>query len=415
MPSDLWYIALVFALFVLPQALQRLRLPTAITSLGLGAACGLGFGIFQHESTISLLSVFGIVSLFLFAGLEVDFGELRARAKLLLQHILIRSASIAATAYAVHWCFSLDLRPAVIVALALLTPSTGFILSSLDAFGLNAEDRFMVKTKSIAAELLALGVLFVCTQSSSTQQLVLSGLALTGLVVVLPVAMWIFARFLMPTAPRSEFAFLLVLAVVCAYATKMLGAYYLLGAFLAGVIAQRTRAFVPELVSPRIIDAIELFASFFIPFYFFHAGLEFSREDFGLPALEVGAAFVVVVLPLRVATIIGHRKLALAKPLRSSTRIATALLPTLVFTLVLSRILKEQFAVPEYLIGGLVIYTLASTIIPGLVLGSPRQPDFTSPEAAAAPAPREPGSESTLIAALGRSRPGLVGRREPPA
>lgn len=218
--------------------------------------------------------------------------------------------------------------------------------------------------------------------------------------LALPVAIWVFARFLMPHAHRSEFAFLLILAVVCAYATKMLGAYCLLGAFLAGVIAQRTRAFVPELVTPRIIGGIELFASFFIPFYFFNAGLELKREDFSLLALELGATLVVLVLPLRIATIVGHRRIVFGKPFKSSTRIATALLPTLVFTLVLARILREQFQVPEYLIGGLVIYTLASTIIPGLVLGSRKQIDFTSPEAAPAPPTREPGSESAQVPIL---------------
>jgi Kef-type K+ transport system membrane component KefB len=406
MPADLWYILLVLALFVLPQVMQRMRLPTAVTSLGLGAACGIGFGLFQNEATISLLSVFGIVALFLFAGLEVDFAELRQKASVLLQHVAIRTLSIAVTTYAAMLIFHLDMRPATIFALALLTPSTGFILSSLHGFGLSDEDRFLVKAKAIAAELLALGVLFVCTQSSSSQQLVLSGLALTGLVVVVPVAMWIFARFLMPHAPRSEFAFLLVLATVCAYATKTLGAYYLLGAFLAGVIAQRTRAFVPELVSPRILDAIELFASFFIPFYFFHAGLQLRRDDFGLLALELGAVLIVIVLPLRIATILGHRRIVFKKPFRASTRIATALLPTLVFTLVLANILREQFGAPDYLIGGLIIYTLASTVIPGFVLRSTKQLDFTAPEAAEAPAPREPGADSTLVAALRESLPG---------
>jgi Kef-type K+ transport system membrane component KefB len=392
MPNDYWYILLVFALFVLPQALQPLRIPTAITSMGMGIACGLGFGIFQGETTISLLAIFGIVSLFLFAGLEVDFAELRVRAVVLLQHIGIRSVSIAITAWVLHLIFPLDTRPAVIVALALLTPSTGFILSSLDTFGLSSEDRSLVKAKAIAAELLALAILFVCTQSASVQQLAFSGFALAGLVVVVPVAMWIFARLIMPRAPRSEFAFLLVLAVVCASATKLLGAYYLLGAFIAGVIAQRTRAFVPELVSPRILDAVELFASFFIPFYFFHAGLELKREDFTWDALLVGVVLVVIVLPLRIASIVGHRRIVLGQPVRGSLRMATALLPTLVFTLVLSRILRDQYAIPEYLIGGLVVYTFASTIIPGFVLGSRRAPDFTAPEAAPAPAVREPGS-----------------------
>jgi Kef-type K+ transport system membrane component KefB len=392
--SELWYIALVFALFVLPQGLQRLRIPTAITSLALGAAAGLGFGAFQGDHTIWLLSVFGIVSLFLFAGLEVDFVELRERAPVLLQHLAIRVVTLALTAVAAAWLFTLETRPAVIVALALLTPSTGFILSSLPDFGLSPDERSLVKMKAIGGELLALGTLFVCTQSDSGQQLVLSGFALVGLVVVMPLALWVFARFLMPRAPRTEFAFLLVLAVGCASATRMLGAYFLLGAFLAGVIAQRTRSYVPELVSPRIIDAIELFASFFIPFYFFHAGLSLHRDDFSLRALAIGGAMLGLLLPLRLAMIVIHRRVAFGQAIGPATRIGITLLPTLVFTLVLATILRDQFHAPPELVGALLIYTLVNTCIPGFVLARAATIDFTSPEAAAAPIVRDPQGAS---------------------
>jgi Kef-type K+ transport system membrane component KefB len=196
----------------------------------------------------------------------------------------------------------------------------------------------------------------------------------------------------MPRAPRSEFAFLLVLAVGCASVTRLLGAYFLLGAFLAGMIAQRTRAYVPELVSPRIMDAIELFASFFIPFYFFNAGLELQRDDFSLRALEIGGAMLAVVLPLRLAAIVAHRRMVFRQDLRSATRIAVTLLPTLVFTLVLAGVLREQFHAAPELVGALMIYTLANTCIPGFFLAPAARIDFTRPEAAPAPPPSEPGT-----------------------
>lgn len=69
--SELTYIILLFGLFVVPRMLQGIGLPTAITSLALGGALGLGLGLFQHDPTITLLSTLGIVSLFLFAGLEL--------------------------------------------------------------------------------------------------------------------------------------------------------------------------------------------------------------------------------------------------------------------------------------------------------------------------------------------------------
>jgi Kef-type K+ transport system membrane component KefB len=412
-PDDLGYILLVFALFVAPQLLAPLRLPTAFTALGMGVACGLGFGFFQHDTTLPLLSIFGIVALFLFAGLSVDLRELRQHAWLLTQHILLRGIAILCVALIGTQLLGLEWRAAVVVGLSLLTPSCGFILSSLTTFGLSAEDMFMVRIKAIAAELLALLVLLIATQSTSGQQVAITAGALVLLIGGLPVAMWLFARFVMPRAPHSEFAFLLVLAVVCAYATRLIGAYYLLGAFIAGVVAQRTRAYVPELVSPRIMDAIELFASFFIPFYFFHAGLDLRADDFSPQALVVGAVLVLVVLPLRLFGTMLHRRFALGKPLNASFRVAVALLPTLVFTLVLAQILRERFHVPEYLIGGTIIYTLVATILPGLVLGSQRPVDYTAPEAAPAPDRLTPGIGSRLRATGIGPHPGLAPRQPP--
>jgi Kef-type K+ transport system membrane component KefB len=379
--DEAWYILLVFALFVLPQMLQRLRIPSAITSMGMGILCGLGFGLFQTDPTVGLLATFGIVALFLFAGLEVDFAELRRHAPLLASYLTLRLATLAGVAYAAGWALGIELRAGFILALALLTPSTGFILSSLARFGMDEAERSQVKIKAIASELLALALLFVCVQSDSGERLLVSGTALVGLIAALPVAFWLFARYLVPHAPKSEFAFLLMLAVLCAWATRLLGAYYLLGAFIAGIIAQRTRSYLPEMVSPRTLHAIEVFASFFVPFYFFHAGLGIRAEDFTQEALLIGASFLALALPLRFGALAFHRRLMVRESWTRSRRVATALLPTLVFTLVLATVLRERFAIPEPVYGGLVIYALANTLLPSLILHtSAAVLEFTRPE-----------------------------------
>jgi Kef-type K+ transport system membrane component KefB len=56
-----------------------------VSSVGLGVAAGLGVGLFAQDQTIRLLATLGIVSLSLFAGLEVDFGELRCETRILLE------------------------------------------------------------------------------------------------------------------------------------------------------------------------------------------------------------------------------------------------------------------------------------------------------------------------------------------
>jgi len=151
LPRELAYLVLLFALFVVPKWLQRYRIPAAITSLGLGVAATFG-GWFTGDTTVQLLASFGIVALFLFAGLDIDADELRRAAGPLAVHGLIWILLVAlATAFA-QWAFRLPFRPAILVSLALVTPSTGFILSSLSSFGLDATEQFAVKSKGVAAQ-----------------------------------------------------------------------------------------------------------------------------------------------------------------------------------------------------------------------------------------------------------------------
>ena len=98
MPADalapeLDYVLLLFALFVVPRMLQRYRLPAAITSVALGAAAGMGLGLFTDDLTVTLLATLGIVALFLFAGLDVDVVDLRREARVLIQHLVIGAAA----------------------------------------------------------------------------------------------------------------------------------------------------------------------------------------------------------------------------------------------------------------------------------------------------------------------------------
>lgn len=385
------YVALLFALFVVPRLLLRWRIPTAITSLALGAGAGLGLGLFAADATVGLLSTLGIVSLFLLAGLHVDLADLRREARFLGAHVGVQVLTILVLTAAAARTLGLDTRAALITGLALATPSTGFILDSLGGLALAERERFWVKSKAIATEIVALGVLFVVLQSTTARQLGISALVLAGLVGLLPLAFRAFAAVVVPWAPRSEFAFLVMVAVVAAFVTRQIGVYYLVGAFVVGVTAQRFRTTLPALTSERMLHAIEAFASLFVPFYFFHAGLEIPREALSLASLVTGLAFVAVAVPLRIYAVAIHRRAALGERFRESLRVSTPLVPTLVFTLVLAGILRDRFDAPDHLLGGLVVYTVLNTLLPGIVLGAP-SPELDAmasfaPSARRAPAP----------------------------
>jgi Kef-type K+ transport system membrane component KefB len=364
--SEIQLVGLLLGLFILPRFLQRFRVPGAVTSFVLGGVVGPGFGHFTEDSTVQLLSTFGIVALFLCAGMDVCPQELRSRGKVLLEHV----ASQVVVSLGVFYLASevLGLGPeASLLALALVTPSCGFILDSLNTLGLSSEERAWVRSKAISTELVALGAMFVILQSASWLRLAGSTLVLVGMVFFLPVALRAFARWIVPHAPRTEFAFLIILAVVCALVTRRLGVYYLLGAFVVGMAAKGLREQLPAMASERMMHSVEAFASLFIPFYFFHAGLSLRPEDLGFAAWGWGLTFVIAIVPVRVAMVAFHRLLR-GEPFRAGLRIGLPLAPTLVFTLVLAEILRQRFDLPPALFGGLVVYALGSTLMPGFLL-----------------------------------------------
>lgn len=383
---EIQYMLLVFGLFIVPKALQRFRLPSAVTCLGIGAALNIGFHLFHEDHTVKLLATLGIVAMFLFAGLEVDFAELRQGRKVLLQHIGAQLVLLVLGSCVLHFALGLEARAALLFALALLTPSTGFILDSLDGLGLTSEERFWVKSKAIASELVALAVLFLTIQSTDVGTLGLSALALAAMVLILPPIFRVFARVIAPFAPKTEFTFLVIVALLCAFITRELGVYYLVGAFVVGVTAVRLRKDLPELSSEKLLGGVELFASFFIPFYFLKAGLHLRAEHFSWTALGIATALLIIVLPIRVLRVAWHRKLALNEPWRVGARIGTAVIPTLVFTIVIAEILQERFGLSPELFGALIVFTLVNTIIPGVALRLP-PPEFETPEVPRAPGP----------------------------
>ncbi len=368
MKPELVYVVLLFALFVVPKFLLRLRIPTAITEISLGVGAGLGLGWFQHDTTIILLASLGIISLFLFAGLEVDIRILARQRGVLLQHLLLRAVLLFGGTWLAVWALGLGTRNAVLLSLALFTPSTGFILSSLPSLKFTKDEAIWVKTKAISTEMLALAVLFAVTQSATLPRLGLATLGLVAVIAILPLVFRGFAATIARYAPHSEFAFLLMLAVICGYATHELGVYYLVGAFVVGWAAGRFREGTPKAASEELFRSVELFASFFVPFYFFAAGLHLKAENFSPQALLFGAAFLAIGVPIRVFSVVVHRRLVIHESSAQGWRIGLSLSPTLVFCLVLAEIMRENHGIAPEIYGGLVIYALASSLVPVLLL-----------------------------------------------
>jgi Kef-type K+ transport system membrane component KefB len=366
--QTLIYLATLFGLFVIPRALQRFRLPAPLTCFAFGIAVSLLFKSQVGDRVTTVVATLGIASLFLLAGLEVDLVEIRKQLPRLMGHLGVRALFLVGAAWLAIRYLHMSWPPAALLGLGLFTPSTGFILDTLPHSGLAQDEQTEVSISAIAGEISALVVLFFVSNANSMRSLAISSGILVLLIVLTPFVFLALGKYVVPYAPGSEFSLLLMVGIICAVITQAIGVHVLIGAFVAGLIAGLLSKRLTTLASHENLHAVRLFASFFIPFYFFHEGLDVPSSALVLKALLYGVAMAVVVLPVR----IGKNWLECRYFSRRSSvggfRVAVALIPTLIFTLVIAGILHESFHIDDALYGGLLVYAAISTMLPSLIL-----------------------------------------------
>ena len=208
----------------------------------------------------------------------------------------------------------------------------------------------------------------VCPQAGSMQSLGITGVILVLLIGLTPLLFLFLGRHVVPYAPGSEFSLLIMVGIICAVITQNIGVHYLIGAFTAGLVAGLLRNRMTTLASAENLHAVRLFASFFIPFYFFHEGVEVPTGALVLKSLLWGAALSLVVIPIRLGKNWLQTRFLSYRTAQGGIRVALALTPTLIFTLVIAGILRELFHISDALYGGLLVYAGITTILPSLVL-----------------------------------------------
>jgi Kef-type K+ transport system membrane component KefB len=362
------YLAVVFGLLVIPRALQRFRLPASLTCFAFGIIVAGFFKPLATDSVISYLSTLGIASLFLFAGLEVNLGDLRRELPSLAGHFAVRGLVLVACAGLAAEYLHLGWQVDWLLALALLTPSTGFILDMLPNSGLDHVEQSEVALHAIAGEVTAVFLFLVISQADSVKTLLISGGSIALLIAFMPLVFLALGRYVVPYAPGSEFSLLLMVGLICAVITEMLGVYYLVGAFVAGLVARSLSKRMATLASEQNLEAIRLFASFFVPFYFFHNGLGVPSAALVAKSLLYGFALAAGVIPVRLGVVWLQSHLMKHRGHRGSLRVSIALTPTLIFTLVIAEMLRENFAISPPLYGGLLVYAAIASILPSLAL-----------------------------------------------
>ncbi|MFN8369051.1 MAG: cation:proton antiporter [Bacteriovoracaceae bacterium] len=251
--NELTYVFLIILLYIIPRLLFRMGIPLGLGAFIVGFISSNLLNIFITDPVIPTFSLLGISSLFLYAGLEVNFNELRSNSKALILNILVIIIMIGIFIYLSMLILSLDLKLATIISLAIITPSTGFILDSLPGSNISEEQKMWVKLMAISSEMVAL-LLLVIIQANSPLSSILTIVTIVLLSIALPyIFQWV-TRKVEINNSGSDLSFVLLLAVVIGTITKKMGAYYLVGAFLVGFTVnfyQKTQLRKPMKISRK--------------------------------------------------------------------------------------------------------------------------------------------------------------------
>lgn len=365
--KDLQYLLIFSLVLIVPKLLIKFKIPSGITALFAGLLVSTFIPEFQDDSLFRFLSQIGITSLFVFAGLEVDFDELKADKVYLSKYILKYFVALSLIAIAIMSLFSFNFQNSLILSLGIFTPSAGFILTSLHAFKVNEDQEYWVKSKAISKEVLSILLLFLALQGGDIKSLSISIAFFAGLFIILPTVFRFFFKYISPYAPNSEIPFLVALSLVAGVISKELGAYYLVGAFAVGLVGARFKKDIFHEGEEVLFRSLSGFFSVFLPFYFFYAGLGLSINYFGIDSLKLGALMLVIFVPLRLFLISNSIKRFMKDDKELDTyKISFSLMPTLIFGLVISNILLNKNEIPTSVVYGLIIYTLFTSILPSL-------------------------------------------------
>lgn len=362
------FVLVLSLLFIIPKMLLRYGIPAQLTEVLLGMILGpYLLNYFQRDALFSVLGTIGIITLFFMAGFDVDIESVKKKRKTIFEHGFLQLVLITIAALSITLFTSYSLTTAALIALALVSPSAGFILGSLKTLRISAGIKEWVEVKVISAEILSLFLLLIILKIASpfTLMTILGSIVL--LFWVLPYFLKIFYTSLLAKIDGVDMFFLFLISSCIAVSTHLIGIHYIIGAFVVGLIVTKfpihTRHSV-ENPHEKIGTTFSSFAAIFVPFYFFSAGLAITKEMLTWHGLLFASLLFVLIFFIRIVISFIHRRLTLRENIMSSVQVAFLTTPTLLFTFVMEELLRESNLISMSTAGILVIYALLSTLIP---------------------------------------------------
>ncbi|RQX26898.1 sodium:proton antiporter [Staphylococcus warneri] len=375
-------VIVVVAAFLTPIIINRLNinfLPVVVAEILMGIIIGNSFlNLVTKDSMLSILSTLGFIFLMFLSGLEIDFnafkkdsrprqGERKEEKKLpghlnlaMTVFALIMIVSII-LAYALKWFGLID--DVLLMIIIISTISLGVVVPTLKEMNImrTTIGQFILLV-AVLADLVTMILLTIYDAVNGHGG---STIWLTGILVVFTIIFYVigvlfkrmsFLQKLMGGTTQIGIRAVFALIILLVALAEGVGAEYILGAFLAGVVV--------SLLNPdeEMVEKLDSFGyGFFIPIFFIMVGV-----DLDIPSL-VKEPSLLIIIPILILAFIVSKLIPVFLIKRwfdMKTTVASAFLLTSTLSLVIAAAkIAEQLKTISAETSGLLILSAVITCV----------------------------------------------------
>ena len=375
-------VIVVVAAFLTPIIVNRLNinfLPVVVAEILMGIVIGHSFlNIVERDSVLNILSTLGFIFLMFLSGLEIDFKAFKKdsrsrqgknkQEKNLPSHLnlaltvfgFIMLISII-LAYAFKWLGLVD--DVLLMVIIISTISLGVVVPTLKEMNImrTTIGQFILLV-AVLADLVTMLLLTVYVAINGHGG---STIWLTGILIVFTIIFYIlggvfkrmsFLQKLMDGTTQIGIRAVFALIILLVALAEGVGAEYILGAFLAGVVV--------SLLNPdeEMVEKLDSFGyGFFIPIFFIMVGV-----DLNIPSLIKEPSLLLIIPVLIIAFVVSKLipVLFIKRWFDTKTTIASAFLLTSTLSLVIAAAkIAEQLKTISAETSGILILSAVITCV----------------------------------------------------
>jgi Kef-type K+ transport system membrane component KefB len=365
------FLLMTSILFIIPKLFERIKVPAQSTEIFLGIFLGISLpAIFFENELYTILGTIGIICFFIYSGIEADLHFIKLNKRLVAESLLIRLFLISVIFFATSYFFGFGLKKSGLIALALITPSAGFILTSIESFKLHDETKKFIQAKVVAAEMICVILLVFFFYADNPLKAILVTSAVLLWTIILPyIVIFVYEAFF-DKIINVEFPLVFFIGLISAFFTEFLGLHFLLGAFIAGIFIENFLHNLHQDMKIKnderknITETFKFISYIFLPFYFFSIGLRIKPDLLNPRLIFIAMGIFIIISAISLIIHYSHRRLRFEKDNTHDLQAAILMLPTLMFTIIIADILLANKIITLEIFSILLYYAIFSSFLP---------------------------------------------------